>query len=231
MDVTEPAEAGATTPEEAAEWAAIEAQVRAQQAAADRRYQGLLHDARAVYRAMEGWHNVKTEADWLRLCAEARESYRSGRFLVERLGAERYLDPALMATLWGLRQALRAEGGGTAAEAMLADLTVVAYHHALRLQGWAGNFEALVEHEAFGAEGPAAKFGRRHGRVEGLQVEDRLQRLGEELLPLLERANRLVIRNLKALRELRQGPAPTVAIGRAEQVNVAQQQVNAVVEG
>jgi hypothetical protein len=35
---------------------------------------------------------------------------------------------------------------------------------------------------------------------------------------------------LKAIKELRQGPTPAVAIGRAEQVNVAKQQVNAVVK-
>ena len=35
--------------------------------------------------------------------------------------------------------------------------------------------------------------------------------------------------NLKALKELRQGPVPAVAIARADQVNVAERQANAVV--
>lgn len=113
---------------------------------------------------------------------------------------------------------------------MLVDLTVVGWYNALRVQGWIGDLALGVEHECFGEEGPGARFDRRHGRVPGLVVEERLARLGEQLLPLLDRSNRLVVRNLKALAELRRGPAPTVAIGRAEQVNVASQQVNAVVE-
>jgi hypothetical protein len=74
---------------------------------------------------------------------------------------------------------------------------------------------------------PAAKFAQQCGRVEGLAVEDRLRRLAEQLLPLLDRANKMMIRNLKAMRELRRGPIPTV-VNRADQVNVAEQQANTV---
>ena len=61
-----------------------------------------------------------------------------------------------------------------------------------------------------------------------LPVEERLKKLGEVLLPLLDRGNKMMIRNLKAMRELRQGPTPAVTVGQAGQVNVASQQVNAV---
>lgn len=37
-----------------------------------------------------------------------------------------------------------------------------------------------------------------------------VQRLSEELFPLLDRANRFMLRNLKALRALKQLPAPNV---------------------
>ena len=47
-----------------------------------------------------------------------------------------------------------------------------------------------------------------------------MQRLGEQLMPILDRANRMMIRNLKAIKELRQGQVPAIAIGRAEQVTV-----------
>jgi hypothetical protein len=43
------------------------------------------------------------------VCEDSREHYESGGFFLERLGAERYLDPKLMATLWSLRQRLIAE--------------------------------------------------------------------------------------------------------------------------
>jgi hypothetical protein len=61
-----------------------------------------------------------------------------------------------------------------------------------------------------------------------LNVEEQLARLGEQLLPLQERANRMMLRNLKALAELRRAPAPAVAIGQAGQVNLGNgaQQVN-----
>jgi hypothetical protein len=39
-------------------------------------------------------------------------------------------------------------------------------------------------------------------------------------MPLLDRASRMMIRNLKAIKKLRQGQVPAIAIGRAEQVTV-----------
>jgi hypothetical protein len=65
-------------------------------------------------------------------------------------------------------------------------------------------------------------LGREYGAPgQGRAVEDRLRRLSEQLVPLFERANRQLIQNLKALGESRHGPHSVVAIGRAEQVNVA----------
>ena len=58
-----------------------------------------------------------------------------------------------------------------------------------------------------------------------------MRRLGEELLPLLDRANRMTIRTVKALAELQRGPAPAVAINQAGQVNVGAQQVNVTRDG
>ena len=68
-----------------------------------------------------------------------------------------------------------------------------------------------------------------HGS-DGLSVEQHLDRLGEQILPLLDQANRMMLRNLKTIRELRRAPVPGVAIGRAEQVNVAELQANAVID-
>jgi hypothetical protein len=93
-----------------------------------RRYRQLLWDARAVMRAMQGWQAIdcNTAAGWQQACEEARESYHSGRFLIERLGAERFLDPTLMAILWQLRQTLMDEYGTQAPTAtMVIDLAVM----------------------------------------------------------------------------------------------------------
>src|SRR6266849_5380416 len=110
-------------------------------------------NTQATYRAMQGWQSVDSEEDWLKLCADSREQHESGQFLLERLGAERYLDPKLMATLLSLRQRLIAEGGiTTAAEMMLVDLAVLNYYHALRVQGWIGDSALHIEHEVFGQD-------------------------------------------------------------------------------
>ena len=194
-----------------------------------RRYTQLLWDARAVMRAMQGWQGIdrNTEAGWRQACEEARERYHSGRFLIERLGAERFLDPYLMAILWQLRQTLVEEYASQSPTAtMLIDLAVMTYYNALRVQGWMGDLALQIEHECFGQEGPTAKLRNNWGVAEGLAVENTLRRLAEQLMPLFERANQQLIRTLKALREARAGGPASVAIHHAGQVNLAQQQVN-----
>jgi len=204
-------------------WAAHRAQIARQRTQIGR-------DARAVFRAMEGWGtHTNLEEDWVKTCQQSAEQYDSGRFLLERLGAERYMDPALMATIWGLRQRLNEELGATThAERMLIDMAVLSYFNALRVQGWIGNLAMSIEHEFFAREAPSAKLKKQYGSeaVAGLHVEDMLQRYSEQLLPLLDRANRLLIRNLKAVRELKVGPLPNVSINNPSQVNVAAVQHN-----
>jgi hypothetical protein len=39
-------------------------------------------------------------------------------------------------------------------------------------------------------------------------------------MPLFDRANRMMIRNMKAIKELRQGQVPAIAINRADHVTV-----------
>jgi hypothetical protein len=208
------------TPEE------IEAALSAAKAERDRRVAQLRHDARAVYSAMEGWQQIGSQDDWVQACQQAYESHGSGRFLIEQLGAERYLEPQLMAVLLGLRRGLVGSDGGSAAEAMLADVAVLSYYNTLRIQQWIGDLAVSIEHEFFAQDSPTARFEAQYGRGTDLVVEERLERLAEELLPLQERANRMLVRNLKALADLRRAPAPSVAIGQAGQVNVGAQQVN-----
>jgi hypothetical protein len=186
-----------------------------------RQAEQLRRNAWAVWRAMEGWQRVRTEEEWVKIWEESREEYKSGRFFLERLGAERHLDPKLMATLWSLRQRLIAEWGiSTAAEMMLLDLALLGYYHALRVQGWVGDLALHIEHEFF-AQDALAENGERRGRRQGrFSVEEDVRRLSEHLMPLMDRANRMLIRNLKAIKELRERLAPAIAIGQAEQVTV-----------
>jgi hypothetical protein len=192
------------------------------------RQERLQHDARAVFRAMDGWGLVKDEAAWLAMIDQAEEGIATGRFLIDRLGAERHLDPPLMATLVVLRRRLIIEYRVTgAADLLLIDSALLAFYHQLRINGWIGDLASHIESEFFGKEGPGAKLREKHGyQVEGLKVEDILARLGEQLLPLLDRCNRLMHRNLRALRDPRQRPAASLSIGSVKQVNVGAQQVN-----
>jgi hypothetical protein len=183
--------------------------------------QQLRWNARATHRAMEGWQRVRSQEAWERINEESREAYESGGFLLERLGADRYLDPTLMATILALRQRLIAESAiTTAAETMLVDLAVLSYYQTLRVQGWIGDLALRIEHEFFGDDAFTEMARKGFRRGDRFSVEERVRRLNEQLMPLFDRANRMMLRNLKAIKELRQAQVPAIAIGRAEQVTV-----------
>src|SRR4051812_11123751 len=124
----------------------------------------LQHDARACYSAVDGWAGVKSEDDWQAKIEQADEHLANGRFFLERLGAERYLEPDLMAALVVLRRRVIIELHiSSAADLMLLDITLIAYYHQLRLTGWIGNFASLLEADVFGLEGPKAKLRGKYG--------------------------------------------------------------------
>src|SRR3954454_4425709 len=128
------------------------------------RQERLRHDARAVYRAVDGWGRVQDEADWLAIIDQAEEGLASGRFLIDRLGAERHLDPELMATVVVLRRRLIIEYHVTgAADLLLIDSLLLAYYHQLRINGWIGDLASHIESEFFGKEGPRAKLREKYG--------------------------------------------------------------------
>ena len=90
------------------------------------RREKLMRDTRAVFRAMDGWARVETADAWQEMVAKAAEDLETGEFLIDRLGAERYLDPELMAALLVLRRRLIDEyGAESAADLMLIDVAVL----------------------------------------------------------------------------------------------------------
>jgi hypothetical protein len=83
------------------------------------------------------------------------------------VGAERYLDPKLMATLLRQRQSIIVEWGITnATETMLGDLAVVQYALALRVHGWIGDLAARIESEFFGDDA-FTEVVKGHGSLRG----------------------------------------------------------------
>jgi hypothetical protein len=165
---------------------------------------------------------------WQATCEDAAKRYQSGRFLIERLGAERFLDPQLMATLWQLRQGLIEEyGAASPTVTMLVDVVVMAYHNVLRVEGWIGDLALSIEAELFGEESLKVRLRGQYGpQFDGFAVEEALRRLREQLLPVFERVNRQLLSNLQALPRHRPGSSPMVAIGRAANVSIAEQQLN-----
>ena len=188
-------------------------------------------------RAFEGWGQIHSVEEWQATCEDAAKRYRSGRFLLERLGAERFLDPQLMATLWQFRQGLLEEyGAASPTVTLFVDLALMAYANALRVQGRMGDLALVIDHELFAEDSLKVKLRQQYGlrsaiarRIllfDGFAVEEQLRRLREQVLPLFERVNRQLLQNLQGLQRGHPASSPMVAIGQARNVNVAQQQVH-----
>jgi hypothetical protein len=162
----------------------------------------------ASYRAFEGWPRIRTPEDWAKLVDESQRDYESGKFLIERLGGERFVDPAMMATLLGLRQSLLAElDRPSAAESMMIDGAVLAFFNLLRVQGWLGNLSLELERDLF-RQPPLPTPLSGQGAPDVVTVEERLKRISEQLVPLFDRTYKAMIRGLKALRDTRRGTTP-----------------------
>ncbi len=188
----------------------------------------LVHDAWTSHRAMEGWHTVESRQQWEQMLAvSASDTYR-GRLLIDTLGAERHLEPETMAAIITLRRAWIAEYGiSTAVELMLVDSALIAFFNQLRTQRLIGNLFLSTEYEFFGRDSPSAKLEREYGSnaIKGYRAEYLADKLIHDLQPLLDRANRMMLRNIRALRELK-GANITVNVNAPSQVNLAQQQLN-----
>lgn len=193
----------------------------------------LVRRGQRSWEAMRGWDKVTTQEEWFAVQDRAAEDWASGAMLITMLGGERYLAPertALMLGLWHhYRAAYRPQGP---AEYMAIAMALMAFHHLIRVNELAGNLTARLEYAFFSLNDPitvrAMQKDGYPGRVTtdlradaGLVVEE----LGRDVLPLLDRLNRIVIRNIKALRDLQGGPL-TVNVTNHGQLNVGQAQTN-----
>jgi len=79
---------------------------------------------------------------------------------------------------------------------MLVDLAMVHYALALRVQGWIGDLAVRIEHEFFGDDAFTEVVKGQRRIADRFAVAERVQRLSEQLMPTLDRANRMMIRNL-----------------------------------
>ena len=198
---------------------AAEAYLSRVEAELNTQHQELREQAQALLAAVKGRRGVQREEGWQRIFLEAKINYESGRFLIQQLGAERYLEPELMATLTQLRQGLLAGiENPTAADTMMVDSAIIAYRNLLRVQGWIGSLCLTVERELFGQ----APLNELHGHTVGKQLTQEIARLEQVLMPLLERCQRMMAKSFGHLETRRGKPPPpaTVMVGQAGQVNV-----------
>jgi hypothetical protein len=182
--------------------------------------QALRDNSLAVFRAMRKFRHEGEEAYVERVLT----SFEDGRFLINRLGAECVLDQDLAVVLLDLRRRLVDEYGNTPAAAMLIDRAISAYQDFMRVTGWTGNLSIHIEHEFFGLNGPGADFRDRYGRegraIRGLSVEEHLAHLREGLIPLAERAGRIMREALATLEGLRIAPSSAVERSRPASISV-----------
>jgi hypothetical protein len=181
-------------------------------------YLELKRQALGIFEAIKGRRGANTQEYWENAFAQASIDYESGKFLIERLGADRQLDLPLVATLTQLRQQLiLGIQNPTIADHMLADSAILAYRNLLRVQGWIGSTAFVVQRELFGQE----PLERTYGYTESMDIERRVEQLEQVLMPLLDRAQRMMIRALDRLEARRYArPNTLVSIGTAGQVNV-----------
>lgn len=170
--------------------------VRRANADAKARLRTLKYEAQEYFGNVVGARGIRTPEQWAAALEKAGDEIGNGRFLVRQLGAERYLDPAIVAVLLSFRQNLIADiPHPTTADLMRVDAAVIGYYNMIRAQKWIGNLGLAAERELFGDEG----LFEAHGEIVAERIEERLRRLCDVILPIQERAARMMERSLSAL--------------------------------
>jgi len=196
------------------------------------RAQDLVSRSRRSWAAMQGWDEVKTKEDWDRIVDESGEDWASGKRLITMLGGERYVSPeqtALMYHLWhDFVGTYRPQGP---AEYLAIAMALIAFHQLIRANEFVGNLMARLESTVFGIDPPLVRVIERDGKLGPITLEGKvaghetIQELGRDALPLLDRLNRMVLRNIKALRDLK-ASSLSLTVQNYGQLNVGQVQTN-----
>ena len=181
-------------------------------------YVELRWQARGHFEVLKGPRGAPNSAYLEQAFHRVGVSYDEGKFLVRRLGAERHLDLELVAVLSQFRlELLEGIDNPSAGDKMLAETALLAHRNLLRIQGWIGSLCLVIERELFGQE-PVSESS---GATVGERIERQMHQLEQSLMPLLDRAHRMLARSLYRLEARRSsGRQAQVSIGRATQVNV-----------
>lgn len=163
---------------------------------ANAQFRKLKDQARAIYGQVNGRPGVRSPREWEKLLEKAGDEIGNGKFIVRQLGAERYLDPKTVAVLITLRQNLLREIPNlSAADIMMVDAALVGYFNMLRVQGWIGNLSLVVERGLFGQ----APLNEVYAEQTAKDLEKRLRHLSETILPLQDRAHKMMTKSIAVL--------------------------------
>jgi len=156
---------------------------------------------------------------------DVAEAYLSGRFFLKELGLFFEVSPWLSLTALELRaEWVRQYDLKTVPELMLLDQAMLAFFNQVRLHQEISKMLSLLDEKLYYGEDPHERLNPTAGGDEvydpqaGVEQVRALQRM---LLPGIERMNRMFVRNLRAMGQLR-ADAVQVRIDRAGQVNVAE---------
>ena len=159
-------------------------------------FKPLKDDSHAIFGQVKGLPGMRSPEKWTEMLEKAGDDIGNGRFIVRQLGAERYLDHETVAVLITLRQNLLSEiPNPSTVDVMMVDAAVIGYYNMLRTQGWIGNLSLVVERELFGQ----TALNDIHGPQIAEKIEKRLRRLAETMLPLQDRAHKMMGRSLAAI--------------------------------
>lgn len=192
--------------------------------AIDDRKRELIKRSSMQHLANVEWSSIKSQREWDKAQKTAVEDYLSGKFFMDRLGGWKENDPQIVATLLYMRSSsiieLELE---TVPELMLLDLALITYYQILRFHGLAGDINWFIDLEFFLQE-PPIKYDN-YGRPDGIKTEDRINELVDNVIPLIDRLQRMFQRNLKAIRDLKRSNI-ILNIGQVDQMNLGEKQVN-----
>lgn len=176
-----------------------------------------------VYRGDLKWAGIITQEEFDLKKNKVIQDYRTGQFFLERIGRYRNLDEPLTLILLHLRREwIREYDIKTTPEFLLLDMALISYFHFIRLNEVINNIMANIEFDFFLLDTP--KF-RDNDKENKIIAEGAAHKMKELLHPSLDQFNRMFIKNLKALRDLRRGNI-LLNIGNVGQVNIGDKQIN-----
>jgi hypothetical protein len=193
--------------------------------ALDERAKELMRRCDLDYISKIEWANIKTQNEWNNAKQQSTRNYFSGNFLIDSIGGAKNNHPEWVAVLLQLRIGWIDEYQlQTIPELIILDFALISYFHYLKLNNIIGNLEWATSFEFFDQDNPKIKYDKKLNPKE-FSSEEHVQKMTDSLLPSLDRFNKMFLRNLKALRDLKRSNA-VLNIGKVDQINIGERQVN-----